>query len=36
LLTNLVTNYLVLLEGAGVLEQLHTHWFEDASWVSEL
>ena len=36
LLTNLIGNYLNLLEGTGALDQLRARWFSDGSWVSEL
>jgi polar amino acid transport system substrate-binding protein len=36
LLTNLVENYLELLEGTGVLGALRKTWFENDSWVREL
>jgi polar amino acid transport system substrate-binding protein len=36
LLTNLVGNYLTLLEGTGALDQLRARWFSDGSWASEL
>jgi ABC-type amino acid transport substrate-binding protein len=36
LLTNLVENYLTLLEGTGLLEQLREKWFADGSWLSQL
>lgn len=36
LLTNLVQNYLTLLEGTGLLEQLREKWFSDGSWLAQL
>ena len=36
LLTNLVENYLTLLEGTGLLEQLRVKWFADGSWLTQL
>jgi polar amino acid transport system substrate-binding protein len=36
LLTNLVGNYLELLEGTGTLERLRLAWFNNDSWVREL
>jgi polar amino acid transport system substrate-binding protein len=36
LLTNLVENYLTLLEGTGALNRLRALWFENDVWVSEL
>jgi polar amino acid transport system substrate-binding protein len=36
LLTNLVSNYLTLLEGTGTLEQLRAIWFNNDAWVREL
>jgi polar amino acid transport system substrate-binding protein len=36
LLTNLVGNYLGLLEGTGLLDQLRAKWFDDGAWVREL
>ena len=36
LFTNLVTNYVNLLEGTGLLEELRARWFVDAAWLDEL
>jgi polar amino acid transport system substrate-binding protein len=36
LLTNLIENYLTLLEGTGLLEQLRAKWFADGSWLAQL
>ena len=36
LLTNLVDNYLELLEGTGTLDRLREIWFNNDSWVGEL
>ena len=36
LFTNLVTNYVNLLEGTGLLEELRSRWFVDAAWLDEL
>jgi len=36
LLTNLVQNYLTILEGNGLLEKLREKWFADGSWLDQL
>jgi polar amino acid transport system substrate-binding protein len=36
LFTNLVTNYVNLLEGTGLLEELRSRWFVDAAWLDQL
>jgi len=36
LFTNLVTNYVNLLEGTGLLDELRARWFLDAAWLDEL
>ena len=36
LFTNLVQNYVNLLEGTGLLEELRARWFVDAAWLDEL
>jgi polar amino acid transport system substrate-binding protein len=36
LLLNLVQNYMYLLEGTGLMDQLRAKWFSDPSWLSEL
>lgn len=36
LLMNLVRNYLVVLEGTGLLESLRAKWFSEGSWLSRL
>lgn len=36
LLTNVVQNYLTLLEGTGTLERLRALWFNSDAWVAEL
>lgn len=36
LFTNLVSNYINLLEGTGLLEELRARWFVDAAWLDEL
>ncbi len=35
-LVNWVENFLNTLEGSGRLEEMRTHWFEDASWLTDL
>ena len=36
LLINMVQNYLVALEGVGVLDELESKWFEDGGWLIHL
>jgi hypothetical protein len=35
-LINWMENFLNNLEGSGQLEDLKEHWFEDASWLTQL
>jgi polar amino acid transport system substrate-binding protein len=35
-LVNWIENFLNTLEGSGQLEELRAHWFEDASWLTDL
>ena len=36
LFTNLVSNYVNLLEGTGLLDELRARWFVDAAWLDDL
>jgi polar amino acid transport system substrate-binding protein len=36
LFINLVQNYMNMLEGTGLMRQLRSKWFNDASWLDEL
>ena len=36
LLTNVVQNYILLLEGTGTLERLRAAWFDDGAWIADL
>ncbi len=36
LFVNLVQNYLVTLEGTGLMEELRRQWFENPSWLAEV
>jgi polar amino acid transport system substrate-binding protein len=36
LFINLVQNYMNMLEGTGLMDQLRSKWFDDASWLDEL
>lgn len=36
LLINLLTNYLNIMKGSGLLEKLQKHWFRNDEWIKEL
>jgi polar amino acid transport system substrate-binding protein len=36
LMTNVVQNYVLLLEGTGTLERLRAAWFDDGAWIADL
>jgi polar amino acid transport system substrate-binding protein len=36
LLVNWMSNFLLMLEGMGAMEELRTHWFKEGDWLSSL